>query len=198
MHCHRNSLKQDREMPINYLIRIYNAGMSNLFATLLMSVLTATSLWLGISDWLWDHWYNPPDFVLSPLFRPALIVSGFFGLAVLVGYLFKKSELASELDRVAKELAIFSEECKAKMPIGFTTLSDEAEAWEAPATKYQHNFAARVNHVYDRAKRAGYSSSQMDMYSHNSRVAPKGMDNIVYEFELLSQRVRSGQMDSGN
>lgn len=31
---------------------------------------------LGITDWFWDQWWNPPDFVLSAWFRPALIVVG--------------------------------------------------------------------------------------------------------------------------
>ncbi|MCK5546154.1 MAG: hypothetical protein KAI27_02200 [Rhodospirillaceae bacterium] len=47
---------------------------------------------LGITDWFWDHWWNPPDFVLSGWFRPSLII---VGICVILWAILQKRNIAN-------------------------------------------------------------------------------------------------------
>lgn len=175
--------------------RIYLLFMAHIWQTLFMAFLSMTSIYISMADWVFDLMYNPPDFVLSPMFRPTLLGIGLFGIVFLIIYLFKKSALPQEMDRLIRELIKFSEEQKKEMAGPHNSHLSEAESWEQPSTNYQHQFAARVNHIYQRVKNMGYSSKQLNYYSNHTRIAPKGVDKIVYELKLLSERIKAREKD---
>ena len=53
---------------------------------LIVLVVGLLGISLGITDWLWDIWYAPPQFVVSPLFRPGVTFAGFVLVAAALVY----------------------------------------------------------------------------------------------------------------
>lgn len=84
---------------LNLLWRLYFALMAHVAESIAVTGFSVVCITLGLTDWFWDQWWDPPTFMLSAWFRPALLFIGLFGLFLLVLYLAKQSSLEPKMGK---------------------------------------------------------------------------------------------------